>query len=272
MKKNNGSLIISLVAVLFLAAFWAWQEGLFKSFSEERTDSVLEEEARQEESAENIFIPQINEKRIDEQTKRYSIEIRYPSIIGLEDVQVSEEISRYFKDKAEKAAQDFKKDEAENAIEEIEAQSQLISSCQPFWHNNSFLSIKTETMYYVRGMAHPSTYISVFNYDIINKKQLELGDFFNPGSDYLEEISVKAKEEVKKKAGEYYNEFMANEGTSPKKENYENFLFDKTGLTFVFSQYQAAPYAAGIISVKIPYSELLEHNGESETVKKITTE
>ncbi len=268
MKKPNNLFIVLIAAVLFLGGFWAWQNGFFLK---NKSDAAIPEEIGKESSASKEFIPEIIEKQINEETGDYSIEIKYPSVIGLADVQTSEEISKYFKDKAEKDSEDFKKDVADNAVKEVGAQSQLISEYQAFWYDASFLSFKTETMYYVEGMAHPSTYNSVFNYDIKSKKQLQLDDFFNPNSSYLEALSVKAKEEVKKQLGEYYDEFMASEGTAPKKENYENFLFDKDGLTFIFGQYQVASYAAGIFYVKISYSDLAEFNSQSEIIKKAAT-
>jgi hypothetical protein len=264
MKKPNILIIIILAVILALAGFWFWQIGFKKGAAGDPL-----KQSGGENNLPNKFIPQIIEKQINEETGEYSVEIKYPSVAGLADAQTSEEISLYFKDKAEKDENDFKKDVAENAVKEVGAQSQLISEYQVFWYNADFLSFKTETMYYIAGMAHPSTYDSVFNYDIKNKKQLQLDDFFNPNSDYLEALSIKAKEEVKKQLGEYYDEFMASEGTAPKKENYENFLFDKDGLTFIFGQYQVAPYAAGIIFVKILYSDLSGFNDQSEAVKKI---
>jgi predicted secreted protein len=83
-------------------------------------------------------------------------------------------------------------------------------------------------------------------------------------------LSIKAKEDVKRQLGENYDEFMAREGTAPKKENYENFLFDKDGLTFIFGQYQVASSAAGIIYAKILYSDMAEFNSQSEIIKRVT--
>jgi hypothetical protein len=37
---------------------------------------------------------------------------------------------------------------------------------------------------------------------------------------------------------------------------YEDFYFTSTGLCFYFAPYEIAPYASGIITVEIPYSEL----------------
>lgn len=267
MKKNAKLPIILIAGLFFAAGVWIWQNNFFGFFNGLQSS---EESLKKEESFLKEFMPRIVQKEVAEETEEYGIEINYPSIVGLADDKVSEEISRYFQGKAQREANEFKKDVKENAIKEMGVQSQLISKYEVFWHNADFLSFKTETMYYVAGMAHPSIYNSVFNYDIAGKKQLLLSDFFNPGVDYLEKVSIKAKEEAKKITGEYYNEEMAMEGASPKKENYENFLFNKNGLTFIFGQYQVAPYVAGIISVEIPYSYFSEINSQSQIIKKIT--
>ena len=38
----------------------------------------------------------------------------------------------------------------------------------------------------------------------------------------------------------------------------QNFYFDSQGITFVYGQYEIAPYAAGIIPIHIPYSKIME--------------
>ena len=38
-----------------------------------------------------------------------------------------------------------------------------------------------------------------------------------------------------------------------------NFYFDKTNLHFVYGQYEIAPYAAGIINIDIPFSEISQY-------------
>lgn len=38
-----------------------------------------------------------------------------------------------------------------------------------------------------------------------------------------------------------------------------NFYFDENHITFVYNQYEIAPYSSGVITIKIPFSEISQH-------------
>ena len=108
------------------------------------------------------------------------------------------------------------------------------------------------------GGAHGMTYLKTFNFDLENNRLLELGDIFNPDSDYLAYISGYCRQDLEKQMlfmqTEPDNDWI-NEGTDPAVlQNYSRFLLGPEGLIIRFEAYQVAPGAAGDFSVLIPYS------------------
>jgi len=107
------------------------------------------------------------------------------------------------------------------------------------------------------GGAHGMTYLKTFNFDLENNTLLELGDIFNPGSDYLAYISGYCRQDLEKQMLAMQTEpdkDWINEGTGPAVlQNYSRFLLGPEGLIIRFEAYQVAPGAAGDFSVLIPY-------------------
>lgn len=109
------------------------------------------------------------------------------------------------------------------------------------------------------GGMHGSVSCVAVNYDITTGDCLTLGSIMHMDADkadFAEKIIEKLREHAEKyglfedyEAG-VYSRLSGDESL------YEDFYFTQTGLCFFFSPYEIAPYASGIISVEIPYSEL----------------
>lgn len=91
------------------------------------------------------------------------------------------------------------------------------------------------------GGAHPMTLVSGVNYDRTSGRQLMLEDALAMIGLTVEEVSAKATAELQAKLGESF----FREGATTNPENFSSFLISKDTLTFIFQQYQVAPYAAG---------------------------
>jgi len=115
------------------------------------------------------------------------------------------------------------------------------------------------------GGAHGYEDIITWNYDVANKKEMALKDFFSNDKDYLVTISKFARGKLleKFKADAIENGAteknwqenvafdMLDAGVSPNIANFSNFTFDDKNITFYFPEYQVAPYAYGELKVEM---------------------
>ncbi len=80
--------------------------------------------------------------------------------------------------------------------------------------------------------------------------QLVIADLFQPGSNWLEELSLLVSNDVvsqvKQRLGiDDTTGAIFPEGLSPNEENFQNFAVDGTSLLIELPPYQVAAYAAG---------------------------
>lgn len=109
------------------------------------------------------------------------------------------------------------------------------------------------------GGMHGNISCIAVNYDMTTGDVLTLGSIMHENAqkeDFIEIVS----EQLKEMADEYYlyDDFEASvhQRLGGDENLYEDFFFTTTGLNFFFSPYEIAPYASGIITVEIPYSDL----------------
>ncbi len=114
------------------------------------------------------------------------------------------------------------------------------------------ISVYFQLSEYYSGAAHPLPFSAVLNYDVLNGKVLALSDLFQPGTDYLQLLSDYAINDLT--AEEY---FTFPDGALPEAENFRNWNLTPDGLQITFDPYQIAPYAAGFISVVVPFDVLM---------------
>lgn len=121
------------------------------------------------------------------------------------------------------------------------------------YQQNGYLSINTEG-YQFAGGAHGSSWELYDNYDIRKKKRMDLSDIITKGSTAIEQLLEQ----------HFRKEYDVENGKSLKESGLfesaikptDNFFFDDWGITFVYNQYEIAPYAMGIISIFIPWYKL----------------
>jgi Deacetylase PdaC/Protein of unknown function (DUF3298) len=106
--------------------------------------------------------------------------------------------------------------------------------------------------YQYTGGAHPNTKTASFNYNLKRGEALQLADLFTPQSNYLQTISAYSIRELKK----LKTVDSADEGASPKLENFQSWNLTPAGLRLTFDRYSVAAYAAGDHEVVIPYAVL----------------
>ncbi|WP_028242608.1 DUF3298 and DUF4163 domain-containing protein [Pseudobutyrivibrio ruminis] len=132
--------------------------------------------------------------------------------------------------------------------------------------DENILSFVIDTSYYSGG-AHGSSLLEGFTFDVNTGEQLSI-------SNYGDESKIAATSKdfifstIEGSADIARDTLFDDDVTSYKSviEDYfsgdtlpENYL-DHTGITFMFQQYDIAPYAGGIVSFTVPYSEFEDFN------------
>ena len=109
------------------------------------------------------------------------------------------------------------------------------------------------------GGTHGNLSSVSVNYDMTTGDVLTFGSIMHPEADKEDFITLVLQQlEAVKEQYYLYDDFeIAVRARLDGDENlYEDFYFTQTGLCFYFSPYEIAPYASGIVTVELPYSQL----------------
>ena len=243
-KKQKPSNFIWWIVLLVLCIFvyLIWQEygkTLFKSTTTVPTTTVTSKASS---------VAYTTETLKDEQDK-YVVTISYPhfninfidkNIKNFIDLSISE-----FKD-------DIKNYEIFN-----DNKNTLDIFFEPYLLSSNTISLKFVTSIYTGG-AHGNQIITTKNFDLINKREIQLKDLFKNDS-YLNVISQKAI--AKFTADKISDKEWLSEGAGPKYDNFKDFTFSTNNQSFVFhfDPYQIAPYSSGMLIFELPKTELKEY-------------
>ncbi len=117
----------------------------------------------------------------------------------------------------------------------------------------SLISV-VSTVYTYTGGAHPNRYFVASNFGVVKgkAKQIQIGDLFRPGFDYLQEITMNVMPElVRREAGWVESGWMREVDAT----RANIFTVNAKGITFYFEPYSAGSYAEGEYIVTVPFSE-----------------
>lgn len=120
-----------------------------------------------------------------------------------------------------------------------------------FYDYKNYKSVFIEISKYTGG-AHPNYILWTYVYDVKRKCTVTLDDLINENPNFLIEVSRSIQSDFLLKDYSFNTTWMM-EGTSPKRENYQNFVFTEKGILFFFPPYQIAPYSEGIIKMYVDY-------------------
>lgn len=187
--------------------------------------------------------------KIKENTAGYDIDVEYP-------VLCSPEATRTIRDFSTRELSDFKMDFPEHDLSEYPRRHEMITGYSA-WPaaQGRYASIVIQIMVYTGG-AHPNNWPVTWVFDLTDGQPLTLTDIFEDTASVLTTIAPMVRKVVQTELGEMYIEDMAESGTIPTKENYEDFIINDEGIVFFFAPYQVAPYAAGQQVVTIPWSQV----------------
>ncbi|QPC82785.1 DUF3298 and DUF4163 domain-containing protein [Phototrophicus methaneseepsis] len=107
--------------------------------------------------------------------------------------------------------------------------------------------------YQFTGGAHGLTSMTAMTFDLSTETLLSLADLFPDGVVPYEAISDYSATVLEERLGA---DATFPEGYTPDPANYQIWTLSEEGLIIYFSQYQVAPYVAGIQQVVIPFDEI----------------
>jgi len=207
------------------------------------------------------FVPKVI-KEANKQS-RYRIDVVYPQIEG--DARF-DKFNKEARAMVTKNLAAFKTSETSNETDagsDLPAETQtstLDSDYEIRLAGDDLISLEFSESAYSRGAAHPNSYTTVLNYDVLNGKKLALADLFNAKSNYLKAISdycIKdLKQQAKKEKDSMLTDDMIQAGALASADNFKSWTITRQGLRITFDPYQVAAYAAGPQQVLVPYSAL----------------
>ena len=92
------------------------------------------------------------------------------------------------------------------------------------------------------GGAHGGQTIYGLNFDSATSRELTLEDAVSMIGIPISQLADQAKQQLSARLGQ---SFLFPEGALPDAKNYQTFLVSAGEVTFIFQEYQVAPYAAG---------------------------
>jgi hypothetical protein len=199
-------------------------------------------------------LPVLGSKSIQEKNTQASYTISGEYMVMQGDPAVAGPFNLAMDNFIQQTVSGFKQDVLQAANTSQISGSDLEIHFSPTLISGRTVSIIYMVYVYYAGAAHPNSYSVSFNYDISQKRMLELKDLFNAGADYLDPIANYCGTELKKSLGDAYFE----DGALPKDENYKNWNLLLDGLQISFDPYQVGPYAVGPQKVLVPMDVLKE--------------
>jgi len=166
-------------------------------------------------------------------TDTYRIEVHYPQF-GIPSVDAK------IKSVVDNAIATFKEYPA-NPPDMASPQNELMGSFNAVYVGPDIVSVELSLSEYTGG-AHPNTAIIGVNVDRTTGKELSLDDALAMIGKDLPQVAEESLKELKATLGA---DLIAPEGARAMPENYSVFLVSKDKVTFVFNNYQVAPYSSG---------------------------
>ncbi|MFZ2555607.1 MAG: DUF3298 and DUF4163 domain-containing protein [Minisyncoccia bacterium] len=221
----GGSLVVALIA---LAAYFISPELSFWKNGPER--------AAQSSTS-------VRTETFTETTDAYSIDLKYPQFdIPVIDAKIKAGVDAF--------VEEFKKVAVERKASE--PAYELTSSFAGTYVDDEIVSTRLIVSRFTGG-AHPGTMIYGLNYARATGKEIGLKSVLALIGATLQQVSDNSTQTLKEKLGD---SFIAK-GAKPTEENYWMYSINDKGVTFIFNEYQVAPYSEGPQRVSFARAEAL---------------
>jgi hypothetical protein len=239
--NSNKGLFFILFIVFAIVVFCFYNQGWF-GFGKNNTEQPKTEEKKVETPEVKNY--GVKMEKMNEKANGASIDAEYPSFgNGTVDSNIKAVIDAKVKD--------FK--DSLSSSPDVDNTDQFLNiSYVSSKHSREVFSIKFDVVY--GGGIHPIEDVECRTYNLDNSKEINLSDVFKENSSYLNKISELVYAELIKDKN--VDPSWAKQGTSPKEENFKNFVLEEKNIVFYFAPGIVASNSSGIREVRIPLSSL----------------
>ncbi len=197
--------------------------------------------------------PTVWARTIKEEGPTFSVDMSVPQVLDPLNEKGSEALSDRLSACATRELNAFR-GEYERPLLPDEMKGGVWEGYRTTFQNDRLLGLQIVSSEFTGG-AHPLSGISTVLYDRKEGRELNLGDLFKQGSDYLGTISKSAIESLSRQDSSRDMGWV-RQGAAPQAENFSAFTPTPEGLKFTFQQYQVDSYASGTPEVTVPWSAL----------------
>ena len=201
-----------------------------------------------------------------QQTWRYGFTLTYDDITvctgdSLAEARIEESLARdqaEIRTMADQTLADLA--QYQQDLGELPSASSLQQSLIPTRVDSRIVSFSGRLDYYTAGAIHPNVVLKALTFDTVTGARLTLKDLI-PSDDSLAVLEQKVLDRLEEMGPDgFYPEYenIVAFHFNPASESSQDWYLTGQGMVCFFSPYDIAPYAAGSITILIPYSELDE--------------
>lgn len=194
------------------------------------------------------------EVKLENQKRRYKIDVVYPQIEGTKIPQIlnlNHRIKRLVSDQYRWPLNPTKED-----ISYYDKHPNVFNTVALTYEvplaRDELLSIYFEVYSYGVGAAHSVQQSFTVNYDFRSGRLLKLADIFKPNENYLQFISQYCIDDLEKRV----NKFLSQDDLAPKAKNYQSWNITKEGVRMHFDACTVFACSEGKQVVAIPFAVL----------------
>ena len=180
----------------------------------------------------------VSTSTISEETPVYSIHAAYP-VFGIPELDAK------IKKIIEAGVADVKGSDTNPSPNVV--QNEFSSLFRKPYIGPDVISVELLLSQYAGG-AHNNSVAVGINFDPTTKKYLTLDEALKQTGKTLQSVSVLAKEQLTREFGAV----QFPEGIAPTKDNYTTFVIEKDAVRFIFQEYQAEAFSAGMPEIRVP--------------------
>lgn len=196
------------------------------------------------------------EVQLKSQTLQYDVKVRYPQIVGTNELHIrrlNRRIEGLVSEKYDWMQHPLKEDLVYYRQKWPEAFNELSIDYEVTLATDSILSIYFVAYSYGIGAGTSVQYSFIVNYDLVSGKELKLSDLFLHRSNYLAFVSRYCTDQLAtRKSGEW----LHRDNLAPALSNFDSWNVTHTGIRFNFDEGEVFGCSDGEQAVEIPFAEL----------------
>lgn len=243
-KKSLGYILIAAIAIALVVVFFV---------KAPKNDVSNEEEQVVPTETQNVLTK--SDKKVTKNTKEETIDVTYPEFADV-PASINNDIKKFIDDEVA-MIDDLV---AQGMPDSVVTSYSLQIKYEIEQSNADFVSLVFTVGEYTGG-AHPNQYFRTFNYNVATGKEVSLADVYPNDAKYFAPLREKIKTSVHdtlattlKDNGDTEtnpDEMLFEDISKLDESAFQHFTFGTDHITFYFSPYDIAPYAAGPIVARV---------------------